>query len=244
LTSWSNIYSFEHLSKWFYIEWKNYMLNNKEILYRLEDESKILHCINLSFQHVTVCYIGIITPPIILAAALGFAEYIAYLISLLLMLSGVTTFIQVKTSGPIGCGLITIQDTSITFFNALLVVGFMLLLSVFAAVRAFILLMPKAMLGGATLVMFATIAVAGVKILTTILIDRPIKQIIATLIGLGLGVMMVPEPLTQLTPLAGNIPFPSVTVVGFCAIIISLLIPDGSSELSTTHSISKRYLQC
>ena len=62
--------------------------------------------------------------------------------------------------------------------------------------------MPKAVLGGATLIMFATIAVAGVKILTSDPIDRRKSLIISTSIGLGLGAMMVPEALAQLPPLA------------------------------------------
>lgn len=96
------------------------------------------------------------------------------------------------------------------------------------------LLLPKAVLGGATLVMFATIAVAGVKILTTAPNDRRKSLIIATSIGLGLGVMMVPEALSQLPPLAVNIFSSSVTVAGFCAILMSLLIPGYNSEAPTT----------
>jgi len=41
------------------------------------------------------------------------------------MVSGVSTFIQAKTFGPIGCGLIAVQGTSFTFIGALLVAGFM-----------------------------------------------------------------------------------------------------------------------
>ena len=72
------------------------------------------------------------------------------------------------------------------------------------------------------------------KILTTDPIDRRKNLIIATSIGLRLGVMMVPEALVQLPPLARNILSSSVTVAGFCAIIMSIHIPDSSSESSTT----------
>lgn len=117
------------------------------------------------------------------------------------------------------------------------IAGFLVLLGLFPAVGAFILLMPKAVLGGATLVMFATIAVAGLKILTTDAIDRRKSLIIATLIDLGLGVMMVPEAQAQLPALTRNILSSSVTVARFCAIIMSLLIPeipDDTSQTSTT----------
>jgi xanthine permease XanP len=73
-----------------------------------------------------------------------------------------------------------------------------------------------------------------VKILATDAIDRRKNLITATSIGLGLGVMMVPEALAQLPVLARNILPSSVTVAGFCAIIMNNHIPDDSSEPSTT----------
>jgi xanthine permease XanP len=96
------------------------------------------------------------------------------------------------------------------------------------------LLLPKAVLAGPTLVMFASIAVANVKILTTAPIDRRKSLNLATSIGLGLGVMMVPETLSQLPPLVANIFSSSATVADFCAILMSLLIPDYNSEAPTT----------
>jgi xanthine permease XanP len=76
--------------------------------------------------------------------------------------------------------------------------------------------------------MFATIAVAGVKILTSEPIDRRKSLIIATSLGLGLGVMMVPDALAQLPQLVNNILSSSVTTAGFCAITMSILIPDNA----------------
>ncbi|ABG40741.1 uracil-xanthine permease [Paraglaciecola sp. T6c] len=106
------------------------------------------------------------------------------------------------------------------------IAGFLVLLGLFPVVGSVLQLMPKPVLGGATLVMFATIAVAGVKILTSEPIDRRKSLIIATSLGLGLGVMMVPETLAQLPQLANNILSSSVTTAGFCAIIMSIAIPE------------------
>ena len=91
------------------------MLNNNEIL----------HCINAALQHVMACFVGIITPTLIIGTTLGLTEEIPYLISMALMVSGVSTFIQAKTIGPIGSGLIAVQGTSFTFISALLVAGVM-----------------------------------------------------------------------------------------------------------------------
>ena len=115
---------------------------------------------------------------------------------------------------------------------AFYIAGLLVLLGLFPAIGAVMQLMPKSVLGGATLVMFATIAVAGVKILTSEPIDQRKSLIIATSMGLGLGVMMVPDALKQLPPLANNILSSSVTVAGFCAIVLSLLIPEKSTAKS------------
>lgn len=72
-----------------------------------------------------VCFIGIITPTIIIGTTLGLTHELPYLISMALMVSGVATFIQTKTIGPIGIGLIAVQGTSFTFISALLVAGLM-----------------------------------------------------------------------------------------------------------------------
>ena len=109
------------------------------------------------------------------------------------------------------------------------IAGFLVLLGLFPVVGSVLQLMPKPVLGGATLVMFATIAVAGVKILTSEPIDRRKSLIIATSLGLGLGVMMVPDTLAQLPRLANNILSSSVTTAGFCAIIMSIAIPEPKS---------------
>lgn len=101
------------------------MLNNNEILYGLHDKPKVLHCINAALQHVMACFIGIITPPLIIGTTLGLTAEIPYLVSMSLMMSGVSTFIQTKTIGPIGSGLIAVQGTSFTFISALLVAGLM-----------------------------------------------------------------------------------------------------------------------
>ena len=440
---------------------------NSEILYGLHDKPKVSHCITAAIQHLMACFIGIITPTLIIGNTLGLQAEIPYLVSMALMVSGVSTFIQAKTFGPIGSGLIAVQGTSFTFISALLAAGFMVknnggskddilammfgicffgafveiflsqfidkvkgiitplttgivittigitlikvgmtdlaggfgvsdfgspenlllgitvliivvafnaskrpmlrlsaifigmfsgsllawwfdmlnfsamlvlplislpipfkygiafqwevfipvalvyflsaietagdltanslfcrqpitgplyikrikggiladginsmlaavfnnfpnttfgqnnaviqmtgvasrqvafyiagllvLLGLFPIVGAAMQLIPKPVLGGATLVMFATIAVAGVKILTSEPIDRRKSLIIATSMGLGLGVMMVPTALAQLPDLAKNIFSSSVTVAGFCAILLSILIPEKST---------------
>lgn len=85
------------------------------------------------FQHSLAMLAGVITPPIIFASQLGFAQdYQSYLISASLIASGILSMVQMsrikipKTRYYIGTGLITVVGTSFAslstgsaIFNAL-----------------------------------------------------------------------------------------------------------------------------
>ncbi|WP_417245173.1 solute carrier family 23 protein [Celeribacter sp.] len=59
-----------------------------------------------------------------IGGALGLGEYIPYLIAMAFFVSGVATFIQCKTFGPVGSGLLSIQGTSFAFWGVILAAGF------------------------------------------------------------------------------------------------------------------------
>ena len=52
---------------------------------------------------------------------------------------------------------------------------------------------PKTILGGATIVMFGTVAIAGIKILATVNMNRRNMLILAVSFGMGIGVLLVPQ---------------------------------------------------
>ena len=88
---------------------------------------------------------------------------------------------------------------------------------------------PKPVLGGATLVMFGTVAAAGIKILASLDLDRRKIMIIAVSLGLGLGVNMVPDALTQMPELIKNIFNSAPATAGLSAIVLSFALPERSS---------------
>jgi xanthine permease XanP len=87
-------------------------------------------------------------------------------------------------------------------------------------------MIPKPALGGATLVLFGTVAAAGVKILASQQLCRRKLLIMAVSFGLGIGVTLVPTIFAQLPELPRNILSSPVTAGGFSAIILSLVFPD------------------
>lgn len=71
-------------------------------------------------------------------------------------------------------------------------------LGFFPKFAALINIMPQPVLGGVGIVMFGTIAAAGIKTLSTVEINNRNLLIIATAIGLGLGVTFRPEFISKL----------------------------------------------
>ncbi|QXP44882.1 purine permease [Shewanella eurypsychrophilus] len=103
--------------------------------------------------------------------------------------------------------------------------GLFILLGLFPIIGAVLQTLPKPVLGGATLVMFGTVASAGIRILASAELDRRDLLIMAVSFGLGLGVVAVPEVTNSFSPLFKSIFGSSVTVAGLSAILMSLIIP-------------------
>ena len=85
---------------------------------------------------------------------------------------------------------------------------------------------PKPVLGGATLVMFGTVAAAGIKILATEEIDRRKMIIIAVSLGLGLGVALVPDVFSKRPDLVQSIFSSPAATAGLAAMLLSVILPE------------------
>lgn len=104
---------------------KNAKAVDTDIIYGLHDKPPVLESTFAALQHLLAMFVGIITPPAIITGVLGFPiEMAAYVIAMTLFASGVSTFIQCRTFGPVGSGLLAVQGTSFTFLGTLLATGF------------------------------------------------------------------------------------------------------------------------
>jgi len=101
------------------------MQSNDELIYGLDDKPSKPQAFLAGLQHVLASFVGIITPSLIIGGVLGLGSEIPYLISMALIVSGVGTFIQARTFGPVGSGLVAIQGTSFAFLSAILAAGFL-----------------------------------------------------------------------------------------------------------------------
>ncbi|MGN1281784.1 MAG: nucleobase:cation symporter-2 family protein [Succinivibrio sp.] len=95
-----------------------------ELIYALDDRPPLKESLFAAFQHLLAIFVAIITPPLIIAGALKLdLETTGYLISMSLLASGISTFIQCRRIGPVGCGLLCIQGTSFSFISPIIGAG-------------------------------------------------------------------------------------------------------------------------
>lgn len=104
------------------------------------------------------------------------------------------------------------------------IAGFLILLGLFPAVGLVFSLMPEPVLGGATLLMFGTVAAAGIRIIASQKMDRKATLVIALSLSFGLSVELVPDILCKLPETVRNIFSSGITAGGLTAIVSNLLI--------------------
>lgn len=84
--------------------------------YGLDDPLPDSTAFLLGIQHVLAMFVGIVTPPLLVAGALKLGVVdTAYLVSMSLFTSGVTTYIQVHRFGPVGSGMLSVTGPSFVF---------------------------------------------------------------------------------------------------------------------------------
>lgn len=119
-----------------------------------------------------------------------------------------------------------IQLTGIGSRHVGLFVGVMLIaLGLFPVVGGIVQAMPAAVLGGATIIMFGTVAVAGIRILATTALDRRACTIAAVSFGLGLGVTFEPGISATLPPLLKDMFSSGIATGGMCALLLNSVLP-------------------
>lgn len=81
------------------------------------------------------------------------------------------------------------------------------------------------MLGGATLIMFGSVAAAGIRILARSALERRDMLIIAASLGVSLGIAAQPQRLQQMLEIVRNLFDSAITAGGLTAILLDLLLP-------------------
>ena len=94
------------------------------LIYGLNDRPPLKDTFFAALQHLLAIFVAIITPPLIIAGAMKLdLETTGFLVSMSLFASGISTFIQCRRVGPIGCGLGCVQGTSFSFIGPIIAAG-------------------------------------------------------------------------------------------------------------------------
>lgn len=97
---------------------------SSELIYKLNDRPPVKDALFAALQHLLAIFVAIITPPLIIAGALQLdVATTGFLVSMALFASGISTFIQCRRVGFIGCGLLCIQGTSFSFIGPIISAG-------------------------------------------------------------------------------------------------------------------------
>ncbi|MDD2438224.1 MAG: nucleobase:cation symporter-2 family protein [Massilibacteroides sp.] len=95
-----------------------------DLIYGIDDRPSFKDAFFAALQHLLAIFVAIITPPLIIAGALDLdLETTGFLVSMALFISGVSTLIQCRRFGPLGCGLLCIQGTSFSFIGPIITAG-------------------------------------------------------------------------------------------------------------------------
>ncbi|MFN5398252.1 MAG: uracil-xanthine permease family protein [Pseudanabaena sp.] len=111
------------------------------------------------------------------------------------------------------------------------VAGIFVILGLLPVIGGVFQAIPQPVLGGATLVMFGSIAVAGLNIVVSAGLDRRSMIIVAVSLGLGLGVVFAPEIFVDKPAIFSNLFGSAISTGGLTAILLSWLLPRSKEEV-------------
>ena len=104
------------------------------------------------------------------------------------------------------------------------IAGALVLLGLFPVVGQLFSLIPDAVLGGATLLMFGTVAAAGIRIIAATEITRKAVLVMTISFAMGLSVELVPGILDKMPDVIRNIFSSGITTGGLTAILANACI--------------------
>lgn len=104
------------------------------------------------------------------------------------------------------------------------IAGALFLLGLFPVVGEFFSLIPDCVLGGATLLMFGTVAAAGVRIIASTKMNRKAVLVLAISFAMGMSVELVPDILSQMPSVIKSIFSSGITTGGVTAMIANACI--------------------
>jgi xanthine permease XanP len=115
------------------------------------------------------------------------------------------------------------------------IAGLLALFGLFPIVGGLFSIIPNSVLGGATIIMFGTVAASGIRIIASSIINRRGVLIMAISFGLGLGVSFQPAIISQFPPILQQIFGSAITTGGLTAIFLNIVLPRSLKKQDLVH---------
>lgn len=107
------------------------------------------------------------------------------------------------------------------------------LLGLFPLIGGVLLAIPTSVFGGAVMLMFGTVAVAGFNILREVEMDNRSFVILAVSLAAGLGVTFLPEALEHFPPSVHSVLESGIATGSICALVLNIVMPKPKEEPMT-----------
>ena len=158
-----------------------------DLLYGLEVRPPLRETLFVALQHVFAVFVGMITPPLLIAGALhlGSADT-AYLVSMSLFVSGAATILQTSRWGPVGSGLLSVQGTSFTFIAPIISVAGSAMMGGASAQQALGGIFGLCMAGALIVVLASRFIQRASAVITPVVTGTVVTLIGLTLIEVGM----------------------------------------------------------
>lgn len=111
-----------------------------------------------------------------------------------------------------------------------IVSGIMLLAGFCPKLMSLIATVPQPVLGGATITVFAAIALSGIQLISEQPLNYRNRMIVGISLALGVGIAGASEILQFMPQLAQNIFGSSLVVAFIVCFVLNLIVPEGDSE--------------
>ncbi|UKA29315.1 uracil-xanthine permease family protein [Photobacterium damselae] len=155
---------------------------NSDLIYGLNDRPPFAQSLFAATQHLLAMFVAVITPSLIICQSLGLpASDTNTIVSMSLFASGIASFIQIRTFGPVGSGLLSIQGTSFNFLGPIIGAGLAL-----KAGGADIPTMMAAIFGTILFASLTEVVISRILQHAQRVITPLVSGIVVTLIGLTL----------------------------------------------------------
>jgi xanthine permease XanP len=158
-----------------------------DLIYGLDVRPPLRETLFVALQHVFAVFVGMITPPLLIAGALKLdSADTAYLVSMSLFVSGAATILQTSRLGPIGSGLLSIQGTSFTFIAPIISVAGSAMAAGATAAQALGGIFGLCMAGALTVILASRFIQLASAVITPIVTGTVVTLIGLTLIEVGM----------------------------------------------------------